>query len=471
MGDMTWREGCGICGVWGDREAANYTYLGLHALQHRGQESAGIVSTDRRELYIHRGMGLVQEVFDQDVLRRLKGDAAIGHVRYSTTGASLLKNAQPLAVHTAHGSIAIAHNGNLVNASALRAELEAEGSIFQSTMDTEVIVHLIARSRARGLKNRIVDALSRVEGSWSLLFLAPDLMVAARDPSGFRPLVLGRMRNAVVVASETSSFDLIGGTFEREVAPGELLVADDQGLKSFRPFEPRHLARCIFEFVYFARPDSFLFGRDVYMVRKRLGQRLAEEHPVRADMVVPVPDSGLPAALGFSERAGIPFEMGLVRSHYVGRTFIEPSQSIRHFGVKLKLNANRRLLEGKRVVLVDDSLVRGTTMRKLVRMIRAAGARQVHVRLSSSPIIGSCPYGIDTPTREELIASRNRVAQVGRLIGSTSLGYLSIEGMLAATGGPDGFCTACFSNQYPVAPEARRGCSSEPFEVMDKRRK
>jgi len=467
MGDIGWKEECGICGIWGHNEAANYTYLALHALQHRGQESAGLASANGGDLYIHRGMGLVQDVFNKDILKRLKGRAAIGHVRYSTTGASHLRNAQPIAVHTEKTVLAVAHNGNLVNSDSVRRHLEAEGAIFQSTMDTEVIVHLIARSKRRNLRNRVIDALSQLRGSWCLVFLTPDRMIAARDPRGFRPLVLGKVRKASVVASESNSLDLIGGEFEREVAPGELLEISEKGVRSYRPFKNSGLARCIFEFIYFARPDSYLFEQDVYQVRKEFGKRLFEEQPVKADMVVPVPDSGLPAALGFSLASGINFEMGLVRSHYVGRTFIEPAQSIRHFGVKLKLNANKRLLKGKKIVLVDDSLVRGTTMRKLVKMIRAAGARQVHVRISAPPIIGSCPYGIDTPTRKELIASTHTVNEVRKLIGATSLGYLSRQGLLEAAGGPDGFCHACFSNEYPIEPEPRSKPAREPREVND----
>jgi amidophosphoribosyltransferase len=456
-------EECGVFGVWALgrlEEASNFTYLGLHALQHRGQESAGIVSTDGETLHVHRGMGLVADIFTAEVLAKLPGGAAIGHVRYSTTGASHLKNAQPIAVQYAGGVVAVAHNGNLVNADALRSELEGQGSIFQSSSDTEVIVHLIARTRppvATGSTDHLVaairQALGRVVGAYSILFLTTKALVGARDPMGFRPLVLGRLRGQWVLASETTALDLIEAEYVREVEPGELVVIDGSGLRSERlfPDQPpaRRLGQCVFEHIYFARPDSILFGKSVYAARHAFGRRLAEEHPAQADLVVPVPDSGVPAAIGYAERSGIPFAMGLVRSHYVGRTFIEPSQSIRHFGVKLKLNALKDVLAGKRIVVVDDSIVRGTTSRKIVKMIRAAGAAEVHIRISSPPTAWPCYNGIDTPTRQELIASSHGLEEIGRYVTADSLGYLSLAGLYGALGEDRSrFCDACFSGEY-----------------------
>jgi amidophosphoribosyltransferase len=459
------KEECGVFGIWAQghsEEAANYAYLGLHALQHRGQESAGIVSTDGETLHVHREMGLVADVFTAEVLGRLKGGAAIGHVRYSTAGASHLKNAQPFAVQYAGGAVAVAHNGNLVNAEALRGELEALGSIFSASTDTEVIIHLIARARAPGapgsteqLLGAIREALARVAGAYSILFLTPKALVGARDPMGFRPLVLGKLKGDWVLASETTALDLIEAEYVREVEPGEVVVVDGAGLRSERLFPtrapPSRLGRCVFEHIYFARPDSVLFGKSVYAARHALGRRLAAEHPVEADLVLPVPDSGVPAAIGYAEESGIPFAMGLVRSHYVGRTFIEPQQSIRHFGVKLKLNALRDVLSGKRVVVVDDSIVRGTTSRKIVKMIRAAGAREVHLRISSPPTTWPCYYGIDTPTRQELIASSHSVEEIGTYVTADTLGYLSLEGLYAALGeAREGFCDACLSGDYLI---------------------
>jgi amidophosphoribosyltransferase len=467
---------CGVFGVWGHPEAANITYLGLHALQHRGQESAGIASTDRSRLYAHRAMGLVQAGFTSTELVELKGDAAIGHVRYSTAGTSHLKNAQPLAVDYASGSIALGHNGNLTNHDALRAELEAAGSIFQSGTDTETIVHLFARSNMAGVEDRLVDALSKVEGAYSLLLLTEKKLIAVRDPMGIRPLVLGRMfrgeRELFLVASEPTSFDLIGAEMIRDVRPGEVLVIDDGGVKSFFPFESKERAMCLFEYVYFARPDAILEGASVYEVRTELGRRLAEEHPLpNGDgdgIVVPVPDSGVPAAIGFAEASGLPFQMGLIRSHYVGRTFIEPQDSIRHFGVRLKLNPNRAVLKDKRVIVVDDSVVRGTTSRKIVKMIRDAGAREVHVRVSSPPTKWPCFYGIATPTREELIAATQSAEQIAQFLEADSVGYLTLAALVGACDAVQGvpsrqahsalsaaeskhnFCHACFSGEYPV---------------------
>ena len=464
------KDECGVFGIWGlgqQEEAANFAYLGLHALQHRGQEAAGIVSTDGETLHVHRDMGHVADIFTAEVIARLKGGAAIGHVRYSTTGASHVKNAQPFAVEYAGGAVAVGHNGNLVNADELRSELEALGSIFTSSSDTEVIVHLIARSKvhdAPGSPGQLVssvrEALGRVSGAYSLVFLTPTALVGVRDPMGFRPLVLGRLKGQWVLASETTALDLIEAEYVREVEPGELVVIDRDGLRSERLFpdraQPTRLGRCIFEAIYFARPDSVLFGRSVYETRHAFGRRLAIEHPVPADYVIPVPDSGVPAAIGYAEQSGIPFNMGLVRSHYVGRTFIEPSQQIRHFGVKLKLNALKSVLKGKRVVVVDDSIVRGTTSRKIVKMIRAAGASEVHLRISSPPTSWPCYYGIDTPTRQELIASTHDELQIATYVTADTLGYLSLSGMYEAIGEKrESYCDACFSGEYLIDFPAR----------------
>jgi amidophosphoribosyltransferase len=451
---------CGIFGVYGHSEAANITYLGLHALQHRGQESAGITASDGTRLRTVRKMGLVADIFDNKALARLPGRAAIGHVRYSTAGSSDIRNAQPLPVEYAHGAIAVAHNGNLVNAIAVRARLEAAGSIFQTTTDTEVIVHLLAHARETETVDRIASALRQVEGAYSLLFVTETKLIAVRDPRGFRPLALGRLRDSFVFSSETCAFDLVEAEFIRELEPGEIVVVDNAGLRSYKPFkepDPRGERFCVFEHVYFARPDSRVNGLPVYRVRERLGRQLAKEHPVAADVVIPVPDSGTAAAIGYARESGIPYDMGLIRSHYVGRTFIEPQQSIRHFGVKLKLNAVREVLEGKRVVVVDDSIVRGTTSRKIVKMIRAAGAREVHMRVSSPPTTHPCYYGINTPTRSELIASSHSTDEIARYITCDSLGYLSIEGLMAAvSSAPDqtGYCAACFTGEYPIDFEA-----------------
>jgi amidophosphoribosyltransferase len=449
-------EECAVMGVFGHPEAANMVYLGLYALQHRGQESCGIVSSDGKGLISHRQMGLVADVFKEDVIKRLEGSNAIGHNRYSTQGQSHLKNAQPFVVEYSQGPIAISHNGNLVNGTLLRDELEQAGSIFQSTSDTEVIIHLIATSKETTLMGRIVEALARARGAYSLLFLTLDRMIAARDPFGFRPLVLGKFkdaknRGAYVVASETCALDLIEAEYVRDIEPGEIVTFGPDGMESLKPFPPAPHAKCIFEYIYFARPDSNLFGHNVYQVRKALGRQLAQESAVEADMVTPVPDSGVPAAIGYAEESGIPLEFGLIRNHYVGRTFIEPSQSIRHFGVKIKLNAQREVLKGKRVIVVDDSIVRGTTSRKIIRMLRDAGAREVHMRISSPATISPCYYGIDTPTRSELIASSNSVEEIRRFIEADSLAYLSPEGMYAYFNGQkQGFCDACFSGHYPV---------------------
>jgi amidophosphoribosyltransferase len=455
--DDKFHDECGLFGVWNHREAANLTYLGLYALQHRGQESAGIAATDGVSLHTEKAMGWVADVFGTERLRRLPGHRAIGHVRYSTAGSSRLRNAQPITANTVHGPIAIAHNGNLTNAEALRREMERDGAIFQSTSDTEVILHLLARSPAGPLEDQLPYALRQVTGAYSLLILTPEALYAVRDPSGFRPLTIARLEDAWVVASETCALDLIEAKAERDVEPGEIVIIGKDGVRSMRPFPPAERLQCVFEYVYFARPDSVLWGRNVHTVRKALGRELAREHPVEADVVIPVPDSGSSAALGFSEESGIHYEMGLIRNHYVGRTFIEPQQGIRHFGVKVKLNPMREMLEGRRVVVIDDSIVRGTTSRKIVRMIRSAGAAEVHMRISSPPIQWPCYYGIDTPNRKELIGASHNVEEIRRYLGADSLGYLSLDGMLKATGSePANFCHACFTGQYRVgiAPEA-----------------
>ncbi len=464
---------CGVFGIYGHREAANLAYLGLHALQHRGQESAGIVTSDGHQLMLHRGMGHVIDVFPPEQLGKLRGENAIGHVRYSTAGGSYLKNAQPIAVDYSRGSIAVAHNGNLTNAEALRERLEARGSIFQSISDTEVIVHLVAMSTQRAVEDRIADALVQVQGAYSLLCLTEQAMVAVRDPMGIRPLCIGVLpgqENAYVVASEPTSFDLIDAEYVRDVEPGEMVVFDRRGMRSLRPFPNTKRKTCIFEYVYFARPDSCIDGISVYEARKNLGRALAREHGVAADVVIPVPDSGVPATIGYAEEAKLQFEMGLVRSHYVGRTFIEPQQSIRHFGVRLKLNPVSDTLRGKRVVVVDDSIVRGTTSRKIVKMLRDAGAAEVHMRITSPPTKWPCYYGIDTPTRGELIASSHTVQEINNYITSDSLAYLSLENMMHAvtsarpagsdrkslqvvnpSTGQGEFCHACWSGQYPIS--------------------
>lgn len=442
---------CGVFGILDHPEASNLAYLGIHALQHRGQESAGIVATDGEELYSYRGMGLVADVFNQTVLKRLKGRTAIGHVRYSTAGSSHLRNAQPVVVSCWRGDLALSHNGNLVNARMLKDQLERSGSIFQTTNDSEVVLHLIATARDPELKNAVISALRTVKGAFALIILSKDKMIGVRDPNGFRPLVLGVKDNAPVLASETTALDLIGGSFVREVEPGEMIIITRDGTESCFPWEKGRPAFCVFEQIYFARPDSSIFGLSVYEVRKRMGRILARENPVEADVVIPVPDSGIVAAIGAAEEYGIPFEMGLIRNHYVGRTFIEPQQSIRDFGVKLKLNPVKPIIRNKRVVIVDDSIVRGTTSRKLVRMIRDAGAKEVHFRISSPPIIGPCRYGIDTPTREELIANQKSIDEIRAFIDADSLGYLSIEGLLNAVKNENGdYCLACFNLDYPV---------------------
>ena len=442
---------CGIFGIYNHPEAANLTYLGLHGLQHRGQEGSGVVSSDGSTLYCEKGMGLVSEIFKNVNFPRLKGHNAIGHNRYSTYGDSIIENVQPIVVNYALGSMALAHNGNLVNAHFLRSELEAYGSIFQSTIDSEVIVHLIAISKERTLLGRIIDALKKVRGAYSLLILTEKELIGIRDTYGFRPLSLGKLDGAYVLASETNAFDLIGAKYIRDILPGEVVVINNSGINSYTPFPKTKEAMCIFEHIYFARPDSYIFGENVNIVRKNMGLILAKETGVEADIVIPVPDSGAPAALGYAEGSGLPYDNGLIRSHYVGRTFIEPKQSIRHFGVRLKLNPVKEVLKGKRVVVVDDSIVRGTTSRKIVSMIREAGAMEVHMRIASPPVKFPCFYGIDTPTRKELIASRTSVEEIRSHLGADTIGYLSIEGMLqAVSSAPDRFCTACFDGDYPI---------------------
>ena len=449
---------CGVFGIFCHEEAANMAYLGLHALQHRGQEGAGICSSDRKHLYIEKSMGLVADIFSEKRLKRLPGDIAIGHNRYSTAGSSVLKNVQPIMVNFSLGSLAIAHNGNLVNALELKKELEEQGAIFQSTSDSEVIVHLIASSRAGGLYERITDAVGKLYGAYSLLLMTEGELIAIRDPYGFRPLSIAKLDGAYVVASETCAFDLIGAKYIRDVEPGEMLIINKDGLKSLKPLHaPRH-SFCIFEFIYFSKPDSYIFGNlNVNHIRKELGRQLARENPVDADLVIPVPDSGVPAAIGYAEESKIPFEFGLIRNHYVGRTFIEPQQAIRHFGVKLKLNPVRQLLEGKRVLVIDDSIVRGTTSKKIVKMIKeGGGASEVHLRISSPPTIGPCFYGIDTPTRKELIAATHTVDEIRKYTTAESLSYLSLEGLLKVVPNPSEYCTACFDNKYPVfSPEEK----------------
>ena len=447
---------CGIFGIFGHTEASNITYLGLYALQHRGQESAGIVSGHDGHMHRHRDMGMVHDVFDEKILEDLPGDSAIGHVRYSTAGSTLLKNAQPIRVDYAKGPLAMAHNGNLINAKSLREELENSGSIFQSTSDSEVIVHIVARSKEDNLEKAMAEALRMVKGAFTIVALNEECLVAARDPHGFRPLSLGKLDGAYVVASESCAFDIVDAEFIREIEPGEMVVIDSSGMRSTSIGSPRpsRLGLCIFELIYFSRPDSIVFGRDVERVRQRLGAMLYREAPVEADLVIPVPDSSNAAALGFANESGIPFEMGLIRNHYVGRTFIEPSQSIRDFGAKLKYNPIKTALRGKRVVVVDDSIVRGTTSRKIVKMIKSAGASEIHTRISSPPITDSCYYGIDTPTREELIGACKTVKQIQEYLEVDSLHYLTTEGLLeSAAGGDSEFCVACFTGNYPIPLE------------------
>jgi amidophosphoribosyltransferase len=453
------RDECGVVAIYAHPEAEKLAYLGLHALQHRGQESAGIVTSDSMTLHAHKAMGLVADIFTEEVFTRLRGALAIGHTRYSTSGDSAILNAQPIVVQSNKGMMAIAHNGNLVNAQEIRQRLEGQGSIFQTNSDTEVIVHLIALSREHTLPEAMADALRRVEGAFSLVMISVDRIFAARDPRGFRPLAMGRIpaqsgekQDTIVFASETCAFDLIGATYERDVKAGELVIVGPEGVTSRFYSPPAAQSSCIFEHVYFSRPDSVVFGRSVNESREALGRQLAREAPADADIVVPVPDSGVTAAMGYAGKSGIPFRFGLIRNHYIGRTFIEPSQSVRDFGVKLKLNPVRSLLEGKRVVLIDDSIVRGTTSRKIVRMIRNAGAKEVHMRISCPPTISPCFYGVDTPSKRQLIAANKSVDEIRDYIGADSLAYLSLEGLKAACGEGETttYCSACYTGNYPT---------------------
>lgn len=444
---------CGVFGIKGHEEAANMTYLGLYALQHRGQESAGITSLNNDRLRCFKRMGLVADIFKENHIRDLEGHAAIGHVRYSTAGSSRLENAQPILITCQHGQIAISHNGNLVNASAIRRRLEASGSIFNSDSDSEVLLHLIARSGKDNLEDSIIEALRQVEGAYSILFLTKDKLIAVRDPNGFRPLWLGTLGEATVFGSETSAFDLLDANRERELEPGEMVVVNKMGMRrSLKPFEKQVSRQCIFEHIYFSRPDGVMFGESVQSYRESLGAKLAEENPVDADLVIPVPDSGVSAGVGYSNHSGIPFAFGLIRNHYVGRTFIEPKQSIRHFGVKIKLNPVRSVIQGKRIILVDDSLVRGTTSRKIIKMVRNAGATEVHLRISAPPTTHPCYYGIDTPTRQELIASSHTIEEIRKYIGADSLSYISKDGMFdcLANSESKNYCSACFTGDYII---------------------
>jgi amidophosphoribosyltransferase len=462
---------CGVFGVFGHEEASKLTYLGLYALQHRGQESAGIVSSDGTELHLHRAMGDVEEIFTPSVLAELPGDLAIGHTRYSTAGDKALLNAQPIMIDCNKGKVALGHNGNLTNAAEWRRKLEHRGSIFQTNSDTEVIVHLLARSQTHNLSGALGDALNQVEGAYSLLVLTTDELIAVRDPRGFRPLNLGKLGDAWLVASETCAFDLLNAQYVREIEPGEMVRISRSGIESIHFAPEKPLQQCIFEHVYFARPDSIIFGRSVNESREALGRTLAKEHPANADIVVPVPDSGVPAAVGYALESGIPFRMGLIRNHYIGRTFIEPSQAIRNFGVKLKLNPIRSLIEGQRVVLVDDSIVRGTTSRKIVRMVRESGAKEVHMRISCPPTISPCYYGVDTPTREELIASSSTPEEICKFIGADSLGYISLAGLKEAVSDTQGhYCTSCYTGVYPtdlVQLEVRKGNANKTGDAMN----
>jgi len=449
-------EECGVFAVYGHPEAANVTYLGLYALQHRGQESGGIASSDGRDIHCYKNMGHVADLFTPEVLGQLPGDRAIGHTRYSTAGDTVLLNAQPFSVACNKGKVAVAHNGNITNAAELRRELEREGSIFQASSDTEVILHLVARSRERTLSGALREALLELEGAFSLVFLAEDRILIARDPHGFRPLAFGQMelsghKMCYVFASETCAFDLIGATYMGDVEPGEMVTVSAEGMVRERYAPVRDKAHCVFEHVYFARPDSIVFGRPVQQSREMLGRLLAIEQPTDADVVVPVPDSGVASAIGYAAEIGIPYRQALIRNHYVGRTFIEPSQAIRDFGVKLKLNPVRHLLEGKRVVLVDDSIVRGTTSRKIVRMVRSAGAREVHVRIAGPPTVSPCFYGVDTPSQSELIAANQPIEEIRRFLEADSLGYLSLGALREAVADVNhDYCYACYTGDYPT---------------------
>ncbi len=448
------REACGVFGVFGHKNAAKLTYFGLYALQHRGQESAGIVSSTGKSIYEHKAMGLVPETFTESILNKLHGHIALGHVRYSTTGSSVVKNAQPFVISHAGKTLAISHNGNLTNAKEIRNELEKKGSIFQTTMDSEIIIHLLTQNIQRGIEEAVVKAASRIEGAYSCVLMTEDKLIAFRDPNGFRPLCLGLLDEGYIVASETCALDLIEAQYIRDIDPGEILIIDKDKLKSIKPFPERRKTFCIFEYIYFARPDSNIFGQNVYAVRKRLGKRLAREYPVKADFAMPFPDSGNYAALGFCQESGIPLEMGVIRNHYVGRTFIEPTQSMRDFGVKVKLNPVREILNQKRIVIVEDSIIRGTTSKMRIKTLREAGAWEIHMVISCPPHRHPCCYGIDFSTKGELIASEHSVEEIKNFIGLDGLFYLSLSGMLEATGlQEDNFCLACFTGNYPIPPQ------------------
>lgn len=451
------REECGVFGIFDASAAAAHTALGLHALQHRGQEAAGIVSHDGRQFYSHRALGLISDNFSSaSIIEKLKGHIAIGHTRYSTTGETLLRNVQPLFAEFSFGGLAIAHNGNLTNAMLLRRELIERGSLFQATSDTEVIIHLMALSNAASVEDRLIDALKQIEGAYSLVCLTNGAIIGVRDPLGVRPLVLGRLDNAYILASETCALDIIGAELVRDIEPGEIIIISNEGTRSVKPFAPKKERFCIFEYIYFARPDSLIDNRSVYEVRKKIGAELAKEMPVKADLVVPVPDSGVPASIGYAVASGIPFELGIIRNHYVGRTFIEPTDHVRHLGVKLKHNANQSMIRGKKVILVDDSIVRGTTSRKIVSMVRDAGAAEVHVRIASPPTTNSCYYGVDTPERSQLLAAQHNVEEMRKLIGADSLAFISIDGLYRAmseakrNNDVPQFCDACFTGDYPI---------------------
>jgi len=447
------KDECAVFGIKPHPESANMTYLGLYSMQHRGQESTGITWRNGSQLFNFKKMALVADAYSEKILRDMEGDAAIGHVRYSTSGSSMITNAQPMLITCQHGQISMAHNGNLVNAMEMRKKLEKIGSIFNSNSDTEVILHLVAKSQHSNFEDGLIEALRQVTGAYSCVFLTAEKLVAVRDPYGFRPLMMGTLGESTVFASETCAFDLIGATFEREVEPGEMIVVSDMGMRrSLKPFEAKPTRQCIFEHIYFARPDGVMFGESTHDYRHRLGAKLSEEAPIDADVVVPVPDSGVVAAVGYAQKSGIPLSFGLIRNHYVGRTFIEPKQSIRHFGVKVKLNAVRSQIEGKRILLVDDSLVRGTTSRKIIKMLKAAGALEIHVRITAPPTMYPCYYGIDTPTRNELIASTHSTEEIRKYIEADSLAYLSMDGMLDClkNSKPKDYCHACFSGEYAI---------------------
>jgi amidophosphoribosyltransferase len=454
-------EECGVFGIYDNEEAPNITYLGLYALQHRGQESCGIASSDNKNIYFHKNMGLVNDVFSHDTLSKLKGKNAIGHVRYSTSGETLLKNAQPLISDYYYGSISVAHNGNLTNASIIKEELEENGSIFSSTSDTEVVIHLIASSKESFLIDRVINSLEKLKGAYSFLFLSESEMIAARDPFGFRPLVMGELNGSVVFASETCALDLINASYLREVKPGEVILVNSNGIKSYFPFDIEKRSDCVFELIYFSRPDSLFNNKSIYKLRIEMGKELAKESLIEADIVIAVPDSGLPAALGYAKQSNIPFELGFTRNHYIGRTFIEPKKSIRNFGVKIKLNPVLDVIKGKKVIVVDDSIVRGTTSKKIVDMLKSAGAKEIHLRLSSPMIVASCFYGIDTPIKDELIASQYTAEEINTQLGADSTQFLSLDGLRKAVGDGLHFCEACFSGIYPQEVETEKDCRTQ----------